>query len=113
MFVLFLIVCYFILIFNIIVPKIADKLRLEHEAFTRYRQIYGNKFRCIGNNLINYSFTPFGVKANYLVNKNTKIPASCNDIKNINSLIAVTCDDVSKFIKHRNICERAYTELFL
>ncbi|URH27794.1 hypothetical protein V_ja_00193 [Fowlpox virus] len=41
------------------------------------------------------------------------MPAICNDIKNINSLIAVTCDDASKFIKHRNICERAYTELFL
>ncbi|QRI42977.1 hypothetical protein ChPV259 [Cheloniid poxvirus 1] len=112
MFVLFLIVCYFILIFNIIIPKIAEKLRLEHEAFIRYRQIYGNKFRCIGDALINYSFTPFGVKANYLVNKDTKIPISCK-YTNPDNIIAVTCDDASNFINQRNICERAYTELFL
>ncbi|ALA62509.1 hypothetical protein [Turkeypox virus] len=113
MFILFLILCYFILIFNITVPKIVEKLRLEHDAFIRYRQIYGNKFRCVGNRLINYSFTPFGVKANYLVNKTSKIPASCDDINTMNNLIAMTCDDASNFIKERNICQRAYAEIFL
>ncbi|QRY18988.1 ORF-118 [Teiidae poxvirus 1] len=110
MFVLFLIVCYFILIFNIIIPKIAEKLRLEHEAFIRYRQIYGNKFRCINNTLINYSFTPFGVKANYLVNKDTKIISSCDEAGPVNIL---TCNDATNFPKQRDVCERAYLELFL
>ncbi|AWU47155.1 IMV membrane protein [Sea otter poxvirus] len=112
MFVLFLILCYFILIFNIMIPKISMKLEKEHKAFLDFLQVGNNGILCVNNHLVTYSFSPStGVAAAILTGDN-KAPLTCKEIKKSDIKNIIQCDSDIARKTLRNTCMKAYAELF-
>lgn len=108
---LFLVLCYFILIFNMLVPAIAEKLRLEHDAFSAFRQLHRERFVCVGDALFTYEYTPFGVHALAAVDKNgAALPCSARARAEQSALWS--CDASRGDERFRGACARAYAELF-
>ncbi|AOP31618.1 imv membrane protein [Skunkpox virus] len=111
---LFLILCYFILIFNIIIPSLSEKMRRERAAYVNYKRLNKN-FICVDDRLFSYNFTTSGIKAKVAVdNKNIPIPCSkINEVNNNKDVATLYCDkdreDIPGFARS---CYRAYSDLF-
>ncbi|ATI21058.1 IMV membrane protein entry/fusion complex component [Western grey kangaroopox virus] len=114
MFALFLIICYFILIFNVIVPRISEKLRLEHDAFRRFSRLRGEDFICVdGRALFGYAFTPFGTQAFFPASQDGT-PLRCDRLTEARAGTTLVRCDSAEGIRHAGeLCGRAYEELFL
>ncbi|AAC55253.1 MC125L [Molluscum contagiosum virus subtype 1] len=112
MFVLFLVLCYFILIFNMLVPAIAEKLRVEHDAFAALRQLHRERFVCVNGTLSTFEYTPFGVQALLPVDaKGSPLPCALRDAAESSHL--VSCESGAGVGRLRDACAGAYAELFL
>ncbi|ANS71199.1 imv membrane protein, entry/fusion complex component [Pteropox virus] len=113
MFVVFLILCYFIIIFNVIVPKISSKLEVERKAYLEFANIKGDGMLCINNYLFTYSFAPIGgVTALIAINKKDNKPFMCSDRSNVTVSDFVSCgsDDIKNI--YGKECLEAYSKLF-
>nr|WGO62737.1 hypothetical protein [Wadden Sea poxvirus] len=109
---LFLIICYFILIFNIIIPTISEKMKLEYNAYSNYKKI-NKKFICVNNKyLFSYDFDISGINAKIAIDDN-KEPLHCSYIKNANENKYISCNNNDSNIRGLNrLCLYAYSELF-
>ncbi|AEN03713.1 IMV membrane protein [Yokapox virus] len=110
---LFLILCYFILIFNIIVPAISEKLRRERNAYMNFKRINKNLI-CVNDHLFTYKFTTSGVKAGIAVDDNN-LPINCSKIDKVNeNTNIIYCDNEEKdnIPQFTRLCYRAYSDLF-
>ncbi|QDJ95052.1 IMV membrane protein [Hypsugopox virus] len=108
---LFLILCYFILIFNILVPAISEKMRREREAYVNYKKI-NSKYICVDNKLFTYTYDRGGIHAHMVLNKNNKKPLPCNKILTADNNILFSCDKPSDIFSFNQSCFKAYTDLF-
>ncbi|AST09331.1 IMV membrane protein [Murmansk poxvirus] len=110
---LFLILCYFILIFNIIVPAISEKMKRERHAYTNYKRL-NKDFICVNDYLFTYKFTTSGIKAGIAVD-DKNVPIHCSKIDKVNNETTniIYCDqersDIPQFTR---LCYRAYSDLF-
>ncbi|AAR07468.1 112L [Yaba monkey tumor virus] len=104
---LFLVLCYFILIFNIIIPSILEKLQYEYNSYLKYKQL-SNKFICVDEKAFSYSFNLSGITANMVVD-NVGNPINCSKINNVKKYNYISCNDTQDF---KNICSKAYLNLF-
>ncbi|QHG62670.1 IMv membrane protein [Cetacean poxvirus 1] len=110
---LFLILCYFILIFNIIIPKISDKLHIERESYISYKS-FSNKYLCVMNRLFMYDFSYSGLTSKMIIDKNG-LPISCGDSNTIDdkNILTISCDtSYSDIPEFKRLCYRSYSELF-
>ncbi|AUL80595.1 hypothetical protein [Vaccinia virus] len=111
---LFLTLCYFILIFIIIVPAIAEKMRRERAAYVNYIRLNKN-FICVDDKLFSYNFTTSRIMVKVAVDKkNVPIPCSkLNVVNNNKDVDTLYCDkdrdDIPGFARS---CYRAYSYLF-
>ncbi|AUL80287.1 hypothetical protein [Vaccinia virus] len=90
---LYLILCYLILIFNITVPAISEKVRRERAAYVNNKRLNKN-FICVDDRLCSYNFTTSGIKAKMAVdNKTVSIPCSeINEVNNNKDVDTLYCD---------------------
>ncbi|AYV61245.1 hypothetical protein LW113 [Lumpy skin disease virus] len=109
---LFLILCYFILIFNIIIPTISEKLKREYDAYTKYKNIKKD-FICVDNNLFYYDFNISGLSAKMLLDNNKQKPLRCSEIKKANKNNYLSCENNDNdIVNFSRSCSNAYLNLF-
>ncbi|QAV35268.1 m110L [Myxoma virus] len=107
---LFLVLCYFILIFNIIVPAISEKMRKEYDAYLKYAHLKKDAV-CVNDRLFTYDFKTSGVVAKMFIDSNGK-PLPCSRTRDIRSNNAIYCDNDENVLDFRKSCSKAYLDLF-
>ncbi|ABI99105.1 hypothetical protein DpV84gp122 [Deerpox virus W-1170-84] len=109
---LFLILCYFILIFNIIIPAISEKMRREYHAYTKYKNLKKD-YICIEDRLFMYDFGITGIKANMAIDKMNN-PLTCSRIKSVDKNRYLSCDSTNNnnILDFGRLCSKAYLDLF-
>ncbi|QQG31599.1 IMV membrane protein [Swinepox virus] len=108
---LFLILCYFILIFNIIIPIISEKMRREYDAYMKYKKLK-NRIICSDNRLFTYTFGISGIMARMAIDNNFN-PLPCSKQSDISKYTYISCDTDGGDIKNfRRSCSKAYLDLF-
>ncbi|ABQ43587.1 fusion protein [Tanapox virus] len=104
---LFLVLCYFILIFNIIIPSISEKLQYEYNAYLKYKRL-NSKFICVDEKAFSYTFNLSGITANMAIDNNG-VPIPCSKINNEKKYNHVSCNNIHDL---KNVCSKAYLNLF-
>ncbi|QHR82652.1 MV entry-fusion complex protein [Brazilian porcupinepox virus 1] len=108
---LFLILCYFILIFNIIIPIISEKMRLEYNTYIKYKKIK-NDYICVDDKIFSYDFGISGIVAKMALDSN-KQPLHCANIKKVDKNKFVSCNSSNNNILHfDSYCSKAYLDIF-
>ncbi|QGT48334.1 ORF183 [Saltwater crocodilepox virus] len=102
MLVLFLVLSYFILIFNILVPGVLEKLRVEHRAFVNFANNGGDGSVCADGRVVRFVFGPTGLRAVRPVDARG-VPLPCS----------AAVEGGARTIGCGPDCLRAYEELFL
>ncbi|ADC53869.1 hypothetical protein [Pseudocowpox virus] len=105
---LFLLICYFVLIFNILVPRIFDKLRQEGAAFDRLAGA-GNVYRCVGDAVVSYALGPTGISARVITDEKGA-PLPCVRIADADPARFLRCSARADL---RDVCANAYADVFL
>lgn len=105
---LFLLICYFVLIFNILVPRIFDKLRQEGAAFDRLAGS-GNVYRCVGDVVVSYALGATGISARVMADEKGA-PLPCARIAEADSARFTRCGARAYL---RDVCANAYANVFL
>ncbi|CCD83292.1 subunit of the poxvirus multiprotein entry-fusion complex [Squirrelpox virus] len=111
MFALFLVLCYFILIFNMIVPRISEKMRRERDAYVEFTRRSRDGFDCVNDALVAMEFTTSGVTALVAADRDGRTPLKCADRARATREALLSCDDPPNATV-AGICDRAYTRLF-
>ncbi|ADT91140.1 MV entry-fusion complex protein [Cotia virus SPAn232] len=107
---LFLILCYFILIFNIMVPAISEKLRMEHNVYVKYKKI-NKDYYCVDDRLFYYKFDLSGITPNMALDYD-KNPLTCNKINKVDKNMYISCNSNSTISNFREVCNKAYLNIF-
>ncbi|AAF17993.1 gp110L [Rabbit fibroma virus] len=107
---LFLVLCYFILIFNIIVPAIAEKMRKEYDAYLKYTHLKKDAV-CVDDRLFTYDFKTSGVVAKMFLDFDGK-PLQCSKVHEIRHNNVIYCDNDINVLDLRKSCSKAYLDLF-
>ncbi|WOC35482.1 hypothetical protein [Equine parapoxvirus] len=106
---LFLIICYFVVIFNILIPKIFEKLRHEEAAFGRLASA-GSARRCVDGVAVSYALGGTGLVARVMTDANG-LPLPC--ARAAEATTFSRCDGARGRGEFRELCVKAYAGVFL
>ncbi|WZD65961.1 hypothetical protein [Bovine papular stomatitis virus] len=106
---LFLMICYFVLIFNIIVPHIFEKLRQEEAAFDRLASA-GSVYRCVDGTVVSYALGATGIVARVMTDS-AGAPLPCARMPQADPDKFVRCGGGRAEL--RDVCADAYASVFL
>ncbi|ASC55550.1 hypothetical protein SePPVgORF087 [Seal parapoxvirus] len=108
---LFLVICYFVLIFNILVPRIFEKLRQEEAAFDRLASS-GNVYRCVDGAVVSFALGATGLSARVMTDA-AGAPLSCARMAEANPEQFASCSSARGRGDLRDLCAHAYANVFL
>lgn len=109
MFILYLVIIFYIIIFNVLIPLIVQRLDVENQIYNSTKAQALTKITCVDNYWFFIDKTIYGLKINYLIDKNGDFLTCDKDFEDLNEF--KQCGFEGEFNNRYNPCLSVISQL--